>query len=173
MVVRYGLLAFARFALSLSLASAFCGATARCETASPNKRAEIKEILVKMNAINSAKQGMNALAPALLEIIRGKHPEMTSEQSKAILDIFKGVINEQAGSVQNLVIDAYDETFSPEEIDTLYKFYSSPSGSVIAMKTSAAQQNARLKGQTWGQGIFAPEVLKRMKANPSLNNLAQ
>jgi hypothetical protein len=165
-------LAFAHVALLVALASALCGAPARCETASLDKRAEIKEILIKTNAVDTAKRGMGAMAPMLLQIIRAKHSEMTAEQAQATMDIIKGVMNDQAGFVEKTVTDAYDETFSTEEVDALYKFYASPIGAQIASKVSAAQENAALKGQAWGQSVFGPEVIKRLKANESLKNFA-
>lgn len=161
------------FAQAAALASLLCGAPALGETKLLDKRGEIREILTRTDGVANAKRGASASVPMLIQVIRSKHPEISPAQTQELMDLVKSTLNDQSTFIERNVIDAYDETFSTEEIDALYRFYSSPTGAAIASKLGAVTQNAMEKGRIWGQTIFAPEVLKRIKASETIKNLAQ
>lgn len=88
---------------------------------------------------------MKAQLPAMLGAADSA-AKMTPEQ-KVIFDEFQsklfGIVREELrAKLLPKMVDVYDKTFSDEELDAMYGFYSTPVGQSVLMKTPQAMQNS-------------------------------
>jgi len=164
---------FARLAGAVAVGAFLLDGPAFSETPKLDKRTQIKEIIVKANLLEDGKLGIERMMPFVLQSVRQRHPEMTAQQTQALTDIIKATVNDQTPFIERISIDAYDETFSADEISALYDFYQTAVGSGIAAKLGAVQQRVAQKAQLWGQSILVPELYKRLKASETLKDLAE
>ena len=153
--------------LALSFTPAFAQDTA--QLTARDKVAKILDLQFSKQAYTAV---IENYVPVVINSARLKNPSLTPAQIKQITDIYKNTVVEMRSSVVDATIDGWLETYSEEEIDALYKFYTSPVGSAIAAKQAALSQSTQSKNRMVNQTIVNPELIRRMKSDPILKDVA-
>jgi hypothetical protein len=110
--------------------------------------------------------------PQFINAVRLKNPALTPTQIKEITEIYKQAQIDIRAVNRDATIDGWIETYSEQEIEALYKFYTSTLGAAIAAKQAALAQNTQSKTRMISQTIFAPDLARRLKSDPLLKDLA-
>jgi hypothetical protein len=133
-----------------------------------DKVAKILDLQFSQQAFMAA---IENTVPQFIANLRVKNPGLTLPQVKQLTDIYKQTQLDTRIMNRDAAIDGWIETYTEDEIDALYKFYTAPLGTTIAAKQPTLTLNTQSKTRVISQTIFGPELARRIKADPMLKDL--
>lgn len=120
---------------------------------------DYKEILEKMFEVSGNEKAYQAAINQMFSMFKQQYTSVSEESWNALEEEFK---NTSIDELVELFIPVYQKYFTIDDIKEIIKFYESPIGQKLAMKTPLITQESMQIGQQWGMKI-GQEFEKKMK----------
>ena len=112
---------------------------------------KVKQLLELINALEMTSQ----MYPQIVQTLKPVFPKVPDNIWK---EFGKSLETEK---FEELMITLYIDSYTPDEVDAMIKFYSTPVGQSILIKTPGIFQKSMQVGMAWGQqqaGIIAQKL---------------
>ncbi len=129
----------------------------------PEKRAAIEGLLVKINFADNATKAVPVVIAQLSNSLKQARPGIPQKALDAMPEEVTAVFKENMGSFTELMIQIYHKHFSLEDVEQLDQFYDTPIGKKMIAKQSVIQTESFVAGNEWGK-LLNPEVMRRVRA---------
>ena len=146
--------------LVLGLASA---SGARADELTPEKRADIEQLLEMTHAVDIGKQMGVAGAQQIANVLKQARPDIPQSVLDALPPVVESVIAANIGSFKEAVIPLYGKYFTGPEVKEMIRFYSTELGQKAIRVMPALMQESLVVGQEWGRSI-APQIDEQIRA---------
>tara|TARA_Y100000589_G_scaffold747_1_gene681 strand:+ start:283 stop:741 length:459 start_codon:yes stop_codon:yes gene_type:complete len=120
---------------------------------------EYKETLGKMFKLSGTEETYQVAITQMFAIYKQQYTSVSDETWNELETEFK---NTSMNDLVELLVPVYQKHFSVEDIRELIKFYESPIGQKLAVKTPLITQESMQVGQQWGMKI-GQDFVKKMK----------
>lgn len=152
----------ARLILPTTLALLLAWSPVRAEELTPQKRADIEQLLEVTGALKMGTQMSAAVTQQLLQNLRRTRPDIPS----AVLDLLPGEVAatfsaHAPGFIADEIVPIYHRHFTGQEVRELMAFYATPLGRKSLQAMPSMMQESMAAGQRWGQSL-APEIMQRV-----------
>ena len=147
------LLGLASFAQSKPQSAPAPASAATRPKIDPAKEADIRRLLDLNGASKIIKETMESMTSSIRPVLASSLPP--GEYREKLIDLFFAKFHAKADIAQliELVIPAYDRSFSHEEIKGLIKFYETPLGQKTVSAMPQLMNEAGEAGRKWGEKV--------------------
>ena len=135
----------------------------KAEEMTPEKRADIENLLKMTGAASLGKQMSGAMVTGMFESMKKSNPDMDSAKLDIISSEVTVVMDENMDAVMKEIIDIYGNHLTDAEVKGLIQFYSSDLGQKLIKVMPALAQESAGVGMRWGQSL-QPLIAKRIEA---------
>ncbi|WP_395669686.1 DUF2059 domain-containing protein [Rhodoferax sp.] len=167
--VEHGRLQHGSFQMSLRhialfwLLALFLAVPAKAQDLSPERRADIEQLLRMTGAVSIGKQMGATMATQMTQLLKKVRPDIPDEVLQALPEEVMGAIDENIGSLINEMVQLHAKHFNEAEIKGLIAFYSTDLGKKVVSGMPGLVYESTQAGQRWGESI-GPIVERRIKA---------
>lgn len=134
----------------------------------PEKEADIRKLLQITGAGNLGKQIMDSMGTNLKPLLKNSLPPGAYRDQLIELFFQKFQSKADANVLVELAIPAYDRYLSDEEIKGLIQFYSTPLGQKAVSVMPKLADEARQRGEEWGQQMGRQTMQEVLAEHPDL-----
>ena len=134
----------------------------------PEKESDIRKLLQISGAGNLGKQIMDNMATNIKPLLKNSLPPGTYRDQLIALFFQKFQSKADANVLVELAIPAYDRYLSDEEIKGLIQFYSTPLGQKAVSVMPKLADEARQRGEEWGQKMGRQTMQEVLAEHPDL-----
>ena len=135
----------------------------RAEEMTPEKRADIENLLKMTGAASLGKQVSGAMLAGMLESMKKSNPDMDSAELDIISSEVTAIMDENMDALMKEIIAIYGNHLTDAEVKGLIQFYSSDLGQKLIKVMPALMQESTGVGLRWGQSL-QPLIAKRIEA---------
>lgn len=150
------------------LALALLAAPVRADDLTPQKRADIEQLLVTTGSMALGRQMAQSVIASSIQELRRARPDIPPQ----VLDLLPGEVmatfDENVGALQGEMVLLYHKYFTGPEIQELLRFYSTDVGRKTIQVLPPLMQEAFAAGQRWGQSLtprIRERIIERLRAN--------
>jgi len=150
-----------RVLVVISLLARCCSAFA--EDLTPEKRADVEQLLQMTGAVSVGKQMGNAMVVQLTQTIKRVRPDIPQKVLDVLPEEVNAVLDAHADSLKELTILIYHKYFTASETKEMITFYSTDLGKKAIRVMPSLMQEGMAAGQEWGRAL-GPEIDARIRA---------
>jgi hypothetical protein len=141
-----------------------CLATnARADELTPEKHADIEQLLVLTGALTLGKQMALTMTQQMSQAIKSARPDIPQSLIDALPQEIDAVISANLDSFKDASIPLYHRYYSGPEIKELLRFYASDIGKKTIAVMPQMMQESMAVGRAWGESL-APQIQARLRA---------
>lgn len=134
-----------------------------CEELSPGKRADIEQLLEMTGALAAGRQMSTAMVTQMTQLLRKVRPDIPDRVLNVLPEEVDAVINDNLGTLTELIIGLYHKHFSADEVKEMIRFYSTPLGKKTIEVMPVLMSESFQAGQQWGQSM-GPAIQARIQS---------
>lgn len=134
---------------------------ARADALSPEKRADIEQLLAMTGALSLGKQMAGAMVGSLTQSLKQARPDIPQRVLDMLPEEVIATFEENMDSFKDAMIPIYDRHFTGEEVKEMIRFYATPLGQKTIKVMPALMQEGMVAGQRWGQSL-GPKINQRV-----------
>jgi hypothetical protein len=145
------------------------GTLASAEDMSPDKRADIEQLMRVTGALKIGKQMSEAFVSNMTQAIKASRPDVPNRMYDILAEEVNKVIGEQMvakGGFLEMTILIYDKHFTHADIKGLLSFYQTELGKKTIKALPHIMEESMKAGQLWGQAlgpIIQERIIERFK----------
>ena len=136
------------------------------EALTPEKQADIQQLLQVTGAMDIGQLFSKAVVQQMTEAIKKARPDVPPKMFDVVAEEVNKTIAEAMvakGGFVDQVVPIYHKYFSHEEIKALVAFYQTPVGKKAVTVMPRMVQESMVIGQQWGRGL-GPVIQQRIRA---------
>ncbi|MDR2209268.1 MAG: DUF2059 domain-containing protein [Azoarcus sp.] len=134
---------------------------AKAEELTPEKRADIEQLLTMTGALSLGKQMSDMVVSNMIQTLKEVRPDIPEKALNVLPAEIAAVFDENMGALMELTIPLYHKYFTAAEVKEMIRFYSTDLGKKTIRLMPALMQEAMVVGQQWGKS-FAPQLNQRI-----------
>lgn len=145
------------------LLALFLAVSAKAQDLSPERRADIEQLLRMTGAVSIGKQMGASVATQMTQLLKKVRPDIPDAVLQALPEEVMGAIDENIGGLINEMVPLYARHFSEAEVKGLIAFYSTDLGKKVISGMPLLMHESMEAGQRWGESM-GPTIQRRIKA---------